>query len=125
MVIEINENLILTVFEKCLIVKDGKLFNTNTNEFEAIEGDKVRFCFVNDCGIDCWICGTVDGYTCNRRIQLKGVRELYATKQGSKKTIEHLSKITDSDYDDEDDEYEAVNAYDAMMKAEWEAALSE
>ena len=125
MVIEINENLILTVFEKCLIVKDGKLFNTNTNEFEAIEGDKVRFCFVSDFGIDCWICGTVDGYTCNRRIKLKGVRELYATKQGSKKTIEHLSKITDSDYDDEDDEYEVVNTYDAMMKAEWEAALSE
>lgn len=124
MTIEINENVVLTVFEKCLIVKDGKLFNTNTNEFEAIEGDKVRFCFVNDFGIDCWICGTVDGYTCSRRIKLKGVRELYATKQGSKKTIEHLSKITDSDYDEED-EYETVNAYDAMMKAEWEAALSE
>lgn len=124
MVIEINENLILTVFEKCLIVKDGKLFNTNTNEFEAIDGDKIRFCITNNFGVDCWIGGTVDGYTCNRRIKLRGVRELYATKQGSKKTIEHLSKITDSDYDEED-EYEAANAHDAMMKAEWEAALSE
>ena len=124
MVIEINENLILTVFEQCLVVKDGKLFNTNTNEFEAIEGDKIKFCFVNDFGVDCWIAGTVDGYTCNRRIKLKGNRDLYAMKSGTKKVIEHYSKITDSDYDEED-EYETVNTYDSMMKAELEAALSE
>lgn len=120
MVIEINKNLILNVFEQCLVVKDGKLFNTNTNEYEAIEGDKVKFCFTNYFGVDCWVSGTVDGYTCNRRIKLKGVHDLYAIKHGTKKTIKHLSVITDSDCEDDE-----ANAYDAMMKAEWEAALSE
>lgn len=118
MVIEINDSLVLTVFEQCLTIKDGKLYNTNTEQFEAIDGDKVRFCITNNFGVDCWISGTVDGYTCNRRIKLKGVRELYAIKYGTKKIIEHNSKITDSDCEEEFEE-------DTDMKAEWEAALSE
>ena len=120
MTIEINENIILTVFEKCLIVKGDKLYNTNTEEYEAVDGDKVKFCIVNDRGVNVWVSGIVDGYTCNRRIKLRGVRELYATKQGTKKTIEHISRITDSDCEEEE-----ADSYDDKMKAEWEAALSE
>ena len=119
MIIEINNCLVLNVFEKCLIIKNGRLFNTNTNEYEAIEGDKITFCASTTSNSDCWVSGTVDGYTCNRRIKLRGVRELYASKMGTKKTIEHLSKITDSDCENDENEYVS------QMESEWEAVLSE
>lgn len=117
MKIEINNSIVFDVYEKCLIVKNGKLYNTNTNEYEAIEGDKITFCSSTNTNSETWIHGTVENYTCNRRVKLKGICELYAIKLGTKKIIQHLSSITDTDYEGDDSLEET--------ESEWELILSE
>ena len=94
MKIMINNNKLLDVTEKCLVVKNNKLFNVSTNEYEAIDGDSVEFITQDNRGEQFVLRGTVKGYTCNRRIELKGSSCLYAMVNGTGKNITHLSSIT-------------------------------
>jgi hypothetical protein len=115
MTIEINNCKVILVQEKNLIVKDNKLFNTDTNKFEAIDGDKINFCTTDSVGVRFWMGGTVEGYTCNRRIKLKGTERLYASVDCIQKIIEHNSLITDSDYEPSEEE---------KLNEDWETVLS-
>ena len=95
MLIRLDNGKSINVVEKCLTVINGKLYNTDTQQYEGLDGDKVEFYFTNQHGHQCWVRGTVEGYTCNRRIKLQDVNELYATSLNSKKIINHISKIVD------------------------------
>lgn len=95
MLIRLDNGKSINVVEKCLTVINGKLYNTDTQQYEGLDGDKVEFYFTNQHGHQCWVRGTVDGYTCNRRIKLQDVNELYATSLNSKKVINHISKVVD------------------------------
>ena len=117
MTIEINNSKTVNVAEYSLIVRDKKLFNIVTNEFEAIDGDKITFCALDIHNHKFWVSGTVDGYTCNRRIKLKNVNELFACAIGTRKTIVHNSIITDSDF-------EPIEEEKTVLEEDWEAVLS-
>lgn len=95
MLIRLDNGKSINVVEKCLTVINGKLYNTDTQQYEGLDGDKVEFYFTNQHGHQCWVRGTVEGYTCNRRIKLQDVNELYATSLNSKKIINHISKVVD------------------------------
>ena len=127
MIIEVNNSKTYTVHEQCLIVINGKLLNNMTNKFEGVDGDKVTFYNLDKFGHKCWISGTVEGYTCNRRIKLKGVKELYACYNGAEKTIDHSSTITDCDTKGVvDRKVETKPTVEVKTKAEedWELVLS-
>ena len=115
--IEINNSKTINVIEKNLIVKNNKLYNVVTNEYEAPDGDRIQFCTVLANGKKAWIGGTVDGYTCNRRIKLKGDGSLYASLQSTGKVVERHSTITDTDYVEEE-------TLEVQKKNEWETILS-
>jgi len=100
-----------------LVIKDKRLYNTVTKEYEAIDGDGITFCYLNQIGEKCWASGVVEGYTCDRRIKLRGVGGLYAVAVGTKKVINNLATITDSDCEEE---VEEVNEVDE----DWEVILS-
>ena len=117
MTIEINNSKTVNVAEYSLIVRDKKLFNIVTNEFEAIDGDKITFCALDIHNHKFWISGTVEGYTCNRRIKLKNVNELFACAIGTRKTIVHNSIITNSDF-------EPIEKEKTVLEEDWEAVLS-
>lgn len=117
MKIEINNSKTLIIPEQNLIIKHNRLYNTVTKDYEAIDGDKIQFCIKNDQGTRTWIGGVVEGYTCNRRIKLKGVNELYAAMENVGRVIEHLSTITDTDYVGEEDA-------EKIEEEDWEAILS-
>ena len=97
MEIVINNSKLFRIAEKCLVVKNNKLFNVATNEYEAIDGDSIEFITLDRRGEQCVIKGIVKGYTCNRRVELKGSNCLYATVNGTGKNITHMSVITECD----------------------------
>lgn len=116
MKIVINNSKTINIPEASLIVKNNRLFNIMTNEYEGLHGDKITFCALGNNGKKYWASGKVDGYTCNRRIKLQGIADLFACAIGTEKTITHRSLITDCDCEfisDEDlvtvdEEWEAV-----------------
>jgi hypothetical protein len=122
--IEINNSKTLTILEQNLIVKNNKLFNTLTNKYEAIDGDKVLFCILNEKGDRTWLSGIVEGYTCNRRIKLKGVHELYAAVKDEGKLIEHNSSITDTDYVKVEEEIKQKIKTEEKEEDDWSLILS-
>ena len=97
MKIVINNSKTINVIEQCLVVKNNKLFNTMTNQYEGIDGDSIEFITTDSSGEQCVIRGIVKGYTCNRRIELRGVHAVYATANGTGKNITHISSITETD----------------------------
>jgi len=113
MKIEINNSKVIEVEEKHLIVKNGRLYNSTTKQYEGIEGDRVTFFTITDLGSKCYTSGTVDGYTCDNRVKLRGVEKPYTIGEGCLKTVEHLSRITNSDSEEEKEN-----------KEEWDAILS-
>ena len=115
--IEINNSKTLTIVEQNLIVKNHRLYNTVTDEYEALDGDKVQFCIKTETGGRQWISGIVEGYTCNRRIKLKGVNELYAAEPSAWKVIARCSAITDTDYVGEEE-------IKKVEEEDWEMILS-
>ena len=96
--VEINNSKVLNIVEQCLIIKNNKLFNASTEEYEAIDGDRIVFSIIDSKGERHWVEGIVDGYTCHRRIKLKGHTDLYAASENCGKVIERNSTITDTDY---------------------------
>ena len=93
MKIKTNNGKEIQILEKSIIVKDGKLFNKETNFYEAIDGDKICFLTYSENGYKITTIGTVEGYTCNGEIKLRNVKLPYKVVNGY--TIEHQTKIID------------------------------
>ena len=89
--IEINNEREIDISEQNLIVKDKKLFNTSTKSFEGLDGDVVTFINGN-----MKISGTVDGYTHNGIIKIRGVEKPYVDISEIT-SIDHISVITASE----------------------------
>lgn len=87
----------LEIKEPDIIVKDGKLFNKNTNCYEGIDGDRICFTARFESGSKVMTSGTVDGYTYNGLIKIRGVDTPYNVIDGY--NIEHIVKVVD--YTDE------------------------
>jgi len=85
MIICVNNTLKFVIEDKSLIVKDKHLFNTKTNKNEGVDGDIVTF----DSN-DAQISGSVDGYTYQGRIKLRGDDKIY---QGENVKFEHISVV--------------------------------
>ena len=75
-----------------LIVKDDKLYNTDTKKFEGLDGDRICVNRTLENGQKMSSTGTVEGYTYNGAIKLRGVKEAY---QSDSYAIEHVVKIKD------------------------------
>lgn len=99
MKIEVNKNLVLDIKEEHLIIKNNKLYNNVTKQYEAIDGDIVTFYAATSNGGKSWARGYVEGYTCDKRIKLRGVDKTYTLAEGCLKIIDSISRITDADYD--------------------------
>lgn len=112
MKIVINNSKTINIIDQCLVVKNNKLFNIMTNQYEGIDGDLIEFITLDSKGEQTVVTGVVKGYTCNRRIELKGVNCLYATVNGTGKNITHVSSITETDC-----------KYEEEMKAEIEKEM--
>lgn len=103
MTVKINNELQIDITEDCLIVKDGKLFNTKTKEYEGVEGDIIEFITAAD-GVRVWHRGIVEGYTYCEKIKLRG-KDTSKYENVTKKLIEHISNVVcneDENFDDEE-----------------------
>lgn len=92
LILKTNTGYEIKVNEPELIVKDDKLYNKKTKSFEALEGDKI--CFVKNLenGYKVTTVGSVEGYTFNGHVKLRGVKEPYEVTGYS---IEHVAKIAE------------------------------
>ena len=120
MKIVINNSKTVYIIEACLVVKNKKLFNIMTNEYEAIDGDSIEFITLDKNGEQTVMSGTVKNYTCNRRIELKDANCLYATVNGTSKNITHLSTITETDCKYEEEMREELEKERELEFAEME-----
>ncbi len=91
MFIKINNEYILEVTDKNLIVQDKKLYNKDTKLYEGVSGDIVSFDLNKDGKI--WsFRAPIDTYTCGTRIPIYGTQEPY---HAEKKTITHISVVSE------------------------------
>lgn len=86
--IKVNGN-VYEVIEEELTVKDRKLYNTKTKEYEGVEADIVEIQFERD-GKPCGLRGTVGGYTCGSYVR---IRPDYEYDNVKSKKIEHISPV--------------------------------
>lgn len=93
MIIEVNKDYKIEIKEDYLVVKDKKLYNTKTKEFEGVEGDIIEFKFSTGGGKELGYRGYVDGYTSDKFVKIRGVDKVH-TNIVSKK-VEHISSVTD------------------------------
>ena len=115
MLIRLDNGKSINVVEQCLVVRKGMLFNTDTNQYEALDGDQVECYFTNNLGHQCWVRGTVDGYTCHRRIKLQDSKDLYAASLNSTKVIDHKSKIFGGNFEPYEEKEEVLEDYLAAV----------
>lgn len=120
MKIVINNSKTIDIVEACLVVKNNKLFNIMTNEYEGIDGDSIEFVTLDNNGEQSVVKGIVKNYTCNRRIELKDVNCLYATVNGTGKSITHISSITETDCKYEEEMREQLEKERELEFAEME-----
>ena len=114
MKIQIDNSTILDIVEDYLIIKNNKLYNNNTKQYEGVEGDRVTFIVTKPSGTKCQTSGIVDGYTCGRRVKIRGVEQPYDADENCEKVIETLSRITDTDCDSTKEKKED---WDAVLNA--------
>lgn len=114
MKIEINNCQVIEVEESCLTIKNGRLYNTTTKQYEGVEGDRVTFFTTTASGAQCWTSGTVDGYTCDKRVKLRGVDKIYNLAPSCTKIVEHLSRVTNTDGEEKK---ESEEDWDAILGA--------
>lgn len=88
MLIRVNNSKMINVVETFLTVKNGRLYNLNSKCNEGVDGDRVTFSFITENGGKCWVSGTVDGYTCNRRVKLKGNNTVYLVAEDCSKMLD-------------------------------------
>jgi hypothetical protein len=80
-------------------VKDGKLYNIDTQLYEGVQGDAVWF-LVDKGGIYLSTKGLVEGYTNGKNIKLIGTKEPL-TAYNEYKSIEHVSTVKVVDDEEE------------------------
>ena len=120
MKIVINNSKTIDIVEECLVVKNNKLFNIMTNEYEGIDGDSIEFVTLDNNGEQSVVKGIVKNYTCNRRIELKDANCLYSTVSGTGKSITHISSITETDCKYEEEMREQLEKERELEFAEME-----
>lgn len=82
-----------------LIVKDKKLYNTETKEYEGVEGDIVALVEEVDGKLKRVVRGSVDGFTHGSYAKIRGVDTPY--KNVKAKEIDHVSTVKEADSLDE------------------------
>jgi len=92
MIIEINKEYKIDVKEDYLTVNDKRLYNTNTKQFEGIDGDIIHFEITKN-GSKYIVSGMVEGYTCGGNIKLRGSEKEYSNAENIR--IDKISSITD------------------------------
>ena len=102
-------------------VKDGKLFNENTNRFEGVNGDAITFTKENGEKYE----GTVVGYTCYQFVCTKesgnmvlSVKEALSVKIRHRSVVE-LLEDDDPVKDEPDKEYENVANQKEISKSQY------
>ena len=103
MFIKINNEYILEITDKNLIVQDKKLYNKDTKLYEGVSGDIVSFDLDRD-GKTWSFRAPIDTYTCGTRIPIYGTKEPY---HADKKTITHISVV--SEYIDDNKELQIAS----------------
>ena len=93
--VRLNNGVSLDIEDEHLIIKDKRLYNTKTKSFEGVDGDHVSFTTILSGGTKCITSGTVDGYTNENRIKLKGVLKTYENFKDKK--VEHFYSIDSFD----------------------------
>ena len=71
-----SENVI-DVPEPYLEVKDRRLYNSVTKQYEGLDGDLGSFVLKHDDGKVYEHRGTIDGYTCSGRVKFRGSDTVY------------------------------------------------
>jgi hypothetical protein len=94
MIVKTSINREIEITESYMVVKDNKLYNNNTKTYEGVDGDRVSFETTLESGSKMVTTGTVDGYTHDGVIKIKGVNEPY--KIDGNFTVEHLVKIVET-----------------------------
>ena len=95
MVIKTNNNKEIKITEKDLVIQDGKLFNKTNGFYEALDGDTISFVTNIFNGYKITTRGTVDGYTYNGHIKLKGSKIEYEANYGYS-SINHMTRILET-----------------------------
>lgn len=88
MKIKVSEHII-EINEKELIVKNGKLYNTKTKEYEGVEADLITISYEKD-GKVYGLKGSVGGYTCGSHVVIRPNYEFDNVKE---KKIEHIMPV--------------------------------
>lgn len=102
-------------------VRDGKLFNENTNHFEGVNGDVITFTKENGEKYE----GTVIGYTCYQLVCTKESGNMVlSAKEALSVEIEHRSVVElleddDPVKDEPDKEYENVANQKGISKSQY------
>ena len=102
-------------------VKDGKLFNENTNRFEGVNGDVITFTKENGEKYE----GTVIGYTCYQFVCTKESGNMVlSVKEALSAEIRHRSVVElleddDPVKDEPDKEYENVANQKEISKSQY------
>jgi len=98
MKIKINSSTnIVNVPEPFLEVKDKRLYNTVTKQYEGLDGDIATFLMKHEDGKTYEHRGTIDGYTCSGRIKFRGNDTVYTNVSGIH--IDHVSVIVGQEDD--------------------------
>ena len=102
-------------------VRDGKLFNENTNRFEGVNGDVITFTKENGEKYE----GTVIGYTCYQFVCTKesgnmvlSAKEALSVKIGHRSVVE-LLEDNDPVKDEPDKEYDNVANQKEIIKFQY------
>lgn len=92
MIIKTDTGVSIKINDKKFVVKNKKLYNTETKKFEGVDGDYVYFTtFMKLSGAKIITSGSVDGYTNGDKIKLKGVTKTYDSVTNV--NIEHFRSI--------------------------------
>lgn len=91
MTIIVNNEKTFDVNENCLVVKNNKLYNKTTKEYEGVDGDIVSFERMSDKHTIIITKGTVDGYTCGKHIKMKGIDKPFTDCERIR--YEHVSVV--------------------------------
>ena len=96
-----NERVIDILDDENLVVANKRLYNKKTKSFEGIDGDLVSFTIGDRIHK-----GTVEGYTNDGTISIRGDKTIYKGVKGKK--IDHISVITS--FEEGNKENELLNA---------------
>ena len=92
MKILVSNGFEIEINEEHLVVKDNKLYNTETNNYEGVEGDCVTFTTFLPSGHSVQTRGVVNGYTDGDVVKIRGVKLPYVHVMD--KMVEHTYTVT-------------------------------